>query len=173
MWKEQYERMLRGFRKIEEFYYTTYSRNDFYGQEIFEGRGSYPDIHDTVVHFFQDCFHLRDWIKNASPLSKNDKDDIYNAFLRSSTFVGLPICRDVANASKHLVLDKTFSVDRNMMISSTGTAHVAQSDVDFSLRFNIEMPNSNNVIDVLELAHSCVNEWDKILKNKRLFIAIL
>jgi len=55
-----------------------------------------------------------------------------------------------------------------MTLSATGTAHTSESDMSFSLKFDIEIPSKNQRIDALELARNCVNEWNKVLKNKNL-----
>lgn len=50
-WHSQYERMKRTYARLSENYVSSI------------------DYDDTLQHFFQDCWHLKDWIKNDASLS--------------------------------------------------------------------------------------------------------
>ncbi len=162
MWQEQYERILRGLQQLRSIYAQTYSKNDLKGLQIWNGGGSYQDTRDAVVHFFQDCFHLKDWLVNSGVLTHEERTRIFSG--EDPTKIGLPICRDIANAYKHLVLDKQVSFDQTLRLSTTGTAHVIPSETTFSLRFSVET-DTGRLEDALELANLCVKEWDDVLGN--------
>jgi len=51
---------------------------------------------DYLYAFFQNCYHLRDWLKNAGAAS----DAELQAFMTGNH--EMAICRDIANGTKHL-----------------------------------------------------------------------
>lgn len=55
------------------------------------------DAEDYLYAFFQNCYHLRDWLLGT--YSQDAIDD----FLKST--LPMRICRDVANLTKHFALD--------------------------------------------------------------------
>ena len=58
---------------------------------------------DFMIAFFQNCWHLKDWIKNDVTL----KDTIHQTIeTEAAKYNSLMICADVANRTKHLVLKK-------------------------------------------------------------------
>lgn len=61
---------------------------------------------DAGYHFFQDCWHIRDWIKHDKYLELTD-NQIKQLKVRFSENKYLQICNDIANGSKHLLFDKT------------------------------------------------------------------
>ena len=79
-WRAHYERLQRTFARISEPYRSSVAYGD--------------DLH----HFSQDCFHLKDWIKN-DPTS-GAAAQIEAEFQSERP---LRIAADLANAAKHLV----------------------------------------------------------------------
>lgn len=86
-WRDQYERMLRSQAKFQDI-----------GRRP-KGIGS-ADARDTLYHFFQDAYHLKDWIKHDTALGAG-RPDAEDAISRS---VVLKIGADICNGSKHLTL---------------------------------------------------------------------
>jgi hypothetical protein len=83
MWKAQFDRMLRTLSKVEQ-------------------RNADPTVQlDDLYHFFQDCWHLKDWIKNDDTLSQATRDAIVKEAERTES---LKFCAELAIESKHLVL---------------------------------------------------------------------
>jgi sugar-specific transcriptional regulator TrmB len=82
---EQLERVKRSLAKIE---------NQDRGQTEYE---------DDLWHFFQDCYHLKDWIKNDKNISATIRNCI-EGFIKNNK--ELRICADLANRSKHAELTR-------------------------------------------------------------------
>jgi hypothetical protein len=79
-WNDQYERMVRAYARLSEPYESSIMYDD------------------DLIHYFQDCWHLKDWIKNDPALS------IANAIeLEVNAHQALRIVADLANGSKHYV----------------------------------------------------------------------
>ncbi len=99
-WPEQYERMLRSHGRL-----TNYARGNW--------AASSDEARDALIHFFQDAYHLKDWLRNdlgqqaisnqpaRNPVAQHIKDAVEGYV--SSTFALQP-CADIANGSKHLGL---------------------------------------------------------------------
>ncbi len=60
VWREQYDRMLRGLDRVERHYRGFVEFDEFGPEHV-------ADFRDDIVHAFQDVFHLRDWLKEGSP----------------------------------------------------------------------------------------------------------
>jgi hypothetical protein len=86
-------------------------------------------------------------------------------FLRGSSKNGLPVCRDLANHTKHLALNSQYSVAPAMAYGISATVGVEPEKNSFSLKFQVELPTEGKSIDVLELAKKCIEEWDAIMKT--------
>ena|SRR5467141_194660 len=87
-WEEQWARVQRWFERFTS---------------INEGRvhdRSSDYYQDEVCAFFQNCYHLKDWLKNDQAASAKVSD--VEAFSSGST--NLRLCADLANGSKHLTL---------------------------------------------------------------------
>lgn len=65
-----------------------------------EGRDS-VDYDDDLWAFFQNSWHLKDWIKHDPSISKDSRDRILKAAEASKD---LQVCADLANRSKHFKL---------------------------------------------------------------------
>ena len=82
-WKEQYHRMRRSLLKAQGPHANT------------------DVLADDLYHFFQDCLHLKDWIKNDSSAPSTMRDNV-ESWVENST--PLKLAADIANATKHLTL---------------------------------------------------------------------
>src|SRR5438093_658411 len=56
---------------------------------------------DNLVSFFQNCWHLKDWIKNDDSLSQDKRNAVVRDAEASET---LQFCADLANRFKHYKL---------------------------------------------------------------------
>ena len=99
-WPEQYERMLRSHDRLND-----YSRG--------HRAASSDEARDALIHFFQDAYHLKVWLRNdqgeqaigiqpsRNPGAQHIKDAV-ESYVSSTQF--LQLCADIANGSKHLGL---------------------------------------------------------------------
>ena len=88
-WTEQHDRMLRSHARLVR---------------VSDGSTSMgsDDARDALFHFFQDAYHLKDWIKHDSRVPREVQDKIGGA-IRDS--VALSISADLCHHTKHARLD--------------------------------------------------------------------
>jgi hypothetical protein len=94
-WRDQYERMKRSYGLLNEIGQPT-----ALPQDVVPAR-------DVLYHFCCDAFHLRDWIAATLGTNANQRTTIRGQ-LDNQVIIPSPelsACRDIANGSKHLVLD--------------------------------------------------------------------
>jgi len=151
-YNEQFERMKRYFIRFKQI-------ND---GKIHDTAS--PNYDDDIYAFFQNCYHLKDWIKNDPTCSGwNDVEQHINGN------TDLCICGDLCNALKHLSLTRThrstedpsFS-NSNMTVKINDGIGVSEQ-VDISIKYTISA-NSGD-IDAFELAERCVEAWNQYIIN--------
>ncbi len=82
-WQMQWRRVERGFAKLNEAYNNT---------ELYD---------DDIYHFFQDAWHLKDWIENDPLVPSTVGDQVKQELGLARTF---RVAADFANGTKHMVL---------------------------------------------------------------------
>jgi len=107
------------------------------------------DLEDFAFAFFENCYHLREWIENTSATSTADLDSL---FARSRV---LRLCRDLCNGTKHLTITRA-SVDAGFSI---GREYDPSRPSEYRL-FII----ADDKYDLMELAHECLRQWEEFLK---------
>ena len=141
-WKAQYDRMKRAYARL------------------LEPHRSSIDYDDDLQHFFQDCWHLKDWIKNDESLTLNGNiEDIVKGYKP------LEIAADLANASKHLVRKQR---DRTgaRVTSKSVTVYLGQSrGADTVHVVTLADDSTHRATDV---ARDACDAWDTILRQQGL-----
>jgi len=90
-YKKQFEKVKRYLRKIDP-------QLGFHGDSI--------EYEDNLWSFFQNAWHLKDWIKNDASVKKSISMEV-----AYKNYKSLLVCSDLANRSKHFTLTKTIRVD--------------------------------------------------------------
>jgi surface antigen len=144
---EQFERMKRWHNRLKEVISKTeHDRESDY----------YEDI---VYAFFQNCFHLKDWLLNSGDVI--DPQEVNN-FIESHD--EMKICRDICNISKHLSINKP-SIDSNTKIASKHIELNLGSGVPtIAIAYEIEV--NGKKYSAYELATKCLELWDQFLKDR-------
>ena len=176
-WRDQYERLKRSYALLQQV-----------GEPMPLPQEVMPAL-DVLYHFCCDTFHLHDWVVASFP--KADRDDI-RAQLKSELFDHSPelrACADIANGSKHLVLDQKSWVSG----TKQGHAEVTRQGTTLSPSTATATRNGDTVVfgnagnaftqdsfvidvggqphDAQDVAAKAVAAWDNWLQNNSSSIA--
>lgn len=147
MYRQQLQRLERKYRSLLQ------KKNTIKDTNIDEMR-------DVLSSFFQDCWHLKDWLISSTKL---DQVKLY-AFLSSS--VEMNMCREICNTAKHLVLNNPSK------IAQARLANFRDIGVPLALAREYE-PNGDKLTflfvqqeyDAFELAGKCLGFWHEFLSS--------
>jgi hypothetical protein len=146
-WHDQYERMRRSKQRLTQ-----------------APDGPPREGRDLIYHFFQDAYHLKDWLKNDPALAMNDRErqalethiNVTDAFAR---------CADICNGIKHLELDAGRErVPGKPARLTSQNVTIGGGGGTYSWDFTFD----GDKYDVIELADEVVDEWTKWLKAQDL-----
>jgi hypothetical protein len=150
-WKEQYDRVTR--------WHARFASLDA-GQVHDRASDNYID---DIYAFFQNCYHLKDWIKNDLNVDVAARKSV-------ETFVSgersLSLCADVCNALKHLTLSSPPRSGEQHRIGKRDFAVDLGSPVRISLHLTIE--TDSGAEDAYQLASQCVSAWNTFLRTWQL-----
>lgn len=149
-WQDQWYR-------VERYYKRFKAANDG-----FEGHGEPSDYYfDDMLAFFQNCFHLRDWLKTDGFFKPTKIAQSPFDYVESNS--SLAICKDLANATKHMNLDpgRKSSTGHEPKTAGRSMAVIVGSPTIVRLQANIE--HNGQLIDAFELATKCMKAWEDYL----------
>lgn len=147
---EQYERVKRWYTRLKN---VTDGREHNLPSDYYQ---------DEVLAFFINCYHLKDWIINdkSAKVSSKEVED----FVNKSEF--LRVCGDVCNGSKHLTLTTSRS-DKNTRLGGRNFfLSLGEAIPVFRAKYKILSGNKEH--DAFSLATSCIEDWERFLKDKGL-----
>ena len=144
-WQTQYQRMKRSYARLSRRYESSI------------------DYDDDLVHFFQDCWHLKDWIKNDKTVPSNVSSSIEDVV---SSYKALRIAADLANGWKHMELKprrkrKLEGAD----ISSKNVTIVPGRGAQTSHTVRLD---DGSVLSAQDVAKQACDDWQHILHKLRL-----
>lgn len=96
-WKYQWTRVQRWFKRLENI------KEKYAAEEL-----SKEDV-DDIIAFFQNCYHLKDWMINTLPSLKENIEHFINEKFE------MRICHDICNGFKHKRLNRA-KIDKNFAI---------------------------------------------------------
>lgn len=144
-WRTQYERLERWFERIKS-------------------AQSKEDCADFIFAFFQNCYHLKDYLLETAEIKKSEIEDLFS----QKTEMG--ICRDICNVTKHCHLN--FPPSQKYEISFIQT-YAPQNHPYFSPGWfgddaKLLVVADDKNYDARELAFTCLNIWKEFLRGKNL-----
>jgi len=119
-------------------------------QRIDHPSGDNATFQDDMWAFFQNCWHVKDWVRSDPRLSRAQKDAICDLAHQCKE---LMMCKNLCNGAKHLrpkpgathrCVDITIAPDEPIKMDS------------------IIDDGSGNLLSGVELAHICLHEWMRI-----------
>jgi hypothetical protein len=115
---------------------------------------------DFIWAFFQNCWHLRDWIHYDLSLPEKLRKNVMEEWKRDPSLL---VCSDLANGAKHLALDRPRD--------GAGAKHshrvfevVAGDPSQTKLLYYVARGNGER-LEAISLARACMRAWGKILRG--------
>jgi hypothetical protein len=152
MWEEQWKRVHRGYAEISETHASRVHDRDSEG------------YHDGLYHFFQDCYHLKDWLKH-DPATASIASDVETVISASTP---LSIAGDIAIRAKHLKLKSTRTGDLNTKVGRRDFKLGLGTGQDTTIAIDYEIESGGKTYDAFSVATGCLEAWTSYLKGKKL-----
>ena len=119
---------------------------------------------DDIYAFFQNCYHLKDWIKNDGSIGIPGIKDRVEQHINGSR--SLRLCADLCNGTKHLARDRSDRSKENPKFGGKTFGLGIGSETTLSLKYQVEA--YQGAIDAFKLATDCVEAWEVFLKQENL-----
>lgn len=112
---------------------------------------------DEVYAFFQNCYHLKDWIKNDE--TAGDFSTSVENYVNNNRH--LRLCADICNGSKHFKLNKQKSGENPRMRSKHHKLNLSTDPPVIAIQYSIV--TDSGILDAYDLAKKCMAAWDSFL----------
>lgn len=136
------------------YYMSQLNRVRRFLERISDQDRSPVEYEDDMWSFFQNCWHLKDWVKNDRRVPQHVRDSIEGLAGHSGP---LQICADLANGTKHLEL-RDPRVGAKPSHYNVSIVPGEWSKVEYTVD-----PGNGTQQDGLDLARKCLLEWESIL----------
>ena len=147
---EQYQRVKRWYNRLVVIY------------EGIEHKVNSEYYQDEMYAFFQNCYHLKDWLKNDPKIWWVLGNALEGFVSGDKSPQCMRICGDLCNGSKHMVITRKPKIDKNTSVKSRDYGLQLGGEVAIvSVKYNIEC--QGKTYDALSLAQCCMKEWDKFM----------
>jgi hypothetical protein len=144
-YQQQWKRVKRWYRRLK------------YISENKPASESSKNDDDDVAAFFQNCYHLKDWIKN-DPQAGKMRNEVEDYVSKSES---LSICADICNGTKHLILDKSRSGTNPTFGNHTHRVYLNNTPILVCRGYTIVA--GDKTFDAFDLAFRCMMDWHHFL----------
>jgi hypothetical protein len=112
---------------------------------------------DCIYSFFQNCYHLRDWLEHSRVVSQKQLADFFRSHIE------MQVCRDICNGTKHFNLTRP-SVDAHFSI---GREYIPANWPGSMPHFNGTwfIIAGSDKYDIFDLTHKCMAHWNTFLND--------
>jgi hypothetical protein len=125
---------------------------------MFASNADATDFQDMAWAFFQNCWHVKDWVNNDPRIAQATKDAVTCAAENPDR--PLKLCQEFCNGIKHLIPgDATQGHAEYTMFLNSGRSN----EIDFTVA-----DGKGNRISARVLADQCLTEWEGILQENGL-----
>lgn len=148
-WMEQFSRLRRWYDRVQSL--KSKSEMEQLTAEDF----------DTLIAFFQNCYHLRDWLESTRP---ELRDDISTLFENKFEMRG---CRDICHGFKHKDLKRP-SLDSDFNLYREYDHFAAEADPGKKPEiYRVAFADGNDIrkFNVFDFADKCVELWMNFLQD--------
>jgi hypothetical protein len=158
-WEDQYKRMHRSYERLKKAADEYIDRDPEFHDEA--------SSRDTLLHFFGDAFHLKDYIKNEAGQTSAIKRSVEDLFDpgNANGSTALSICADIANGAKHLNLNRSrFTPPAEVGKQEAGIRFPFTLPAYFTYHFTIEA--DGKTYSEIQVATDAIADWDAWLTRQ-------
>jgi hypothetical protein len=154
-WKNQFARMDRWYQRIQ-----------LIAKRLEEtGKLSVEDM-DYILAYFQNCYHLKDWLKYEKVVDENDIEKWVNEISKP-----LMLCKVICNGSKHFILNDEKRAKRKHKESVYKDFQIGRGALPWGTEEHWFVRADGEQHDIFELASECQREWKKFLDERGIWEA--
>jgi len=121
------------------------------------------EYEDMLYAFFQNCWHLKDWIKNDATAPRTLANPIETL---CTQYQSLKLSADIANSTKHLTLNRPPRVGgrvvAEIMVRLTDSFVTGESTSEVRYQYKIT-DDAGNSYDALAMARQAVQDWETLI----------
>lgn len=147
-WKSQWARLQRWHMRVERIRAKSL-QNELNAFDL-----------DEVIAYFQNCYHLGDWLKVSRP----DLKDSVKTFLENH--LELRACRDICNGFKHKVISREPFLDPHFNLIREYDHFLSTTEPDrspVSYRLGFADGDTLRKFDLFEFSETCFRLWEGFL----------
>lgn len=133
-------------------------------REVTEGRAHDRPVEsatDDAYAFFQNCYHVKDWIIEDAAVEIRYKKCVVEQFINESR--SLAVCADLCNATKHMVVKHP----RSGQLPEFARADIGLDISAQTIGVRFEISTACGARDAFDLATECLSDWDHFRKLTR------
>jgi len=146
--EDKYKSMLRAYNRLKIINTNTGNKH------------GNTEAKDATENFFNQCYHLKDWIKRDSSINLSTDLEKY---INNSQH--LSIAADYCNNFKRAGLDNTSRLKKNIENLSTHVKFDLTKN-GFIASSKLEVTIDGEKYNSLDLAKNCIKEWNIFLKTQ-------
>lgn len=154
-WRTQWDRVLRWFERVQLIKRKSL-KEELDAEEM-----------DIVIAFFQNSYHLRDWLEASKPDLKAVLDELF----RKSFEMGA--CRDICNGFKHKAYaNPTHGTDFSLY-RECDYFEIMSRKGNSPVKYRVAFVDGSDVrkFDLFALTNTCVSVWKQFLHINNLILA--
>jgi hypothetical protein len=151
---EQFERVKRYYARFQKL--NAGRPHDVPSEEYF----------DEIYAFFQNCYHLKEYLKNDPAFTKHSNQDIED-FLNNTP--ALAICADICNGLKHLTLKRPPrsgdipKISRKNIALSINETIGSNKPAEVKIKASIEIDHKGTKLDAFQVATDALRAWSSFI----------
>lgn len=154
-WSQQYWRMQRSYTRLRG-----------YAEGLTACTDSDEAI-DALFHFFQDAYHLKDWIKNFQPEVGGAVERLFD---KAVGVEPMSMCADLCNGTKHFTLSRPrsgaiFDSHSIAVRPAPASSGLPPQPALHTWTVQFDGDGAPETVDALTLARDCVAAWDAWLAS--------
>ncbi len=122
----------------------------------------FNELEDFLWSFFQNCWHVSDWIRNDDTLSRQVRDAVWEDVKQSRRLL---IAADLANGSKHFARNPgrewVGARDRQIQMSENTNGR-------WTFTHEVAFPDGSR-LSALQVAEDAMESWKEILARHQMY----